>query len=265
MHMGWSMVNVLLLILPLFGSSWAWAQFHGFGLGSMWVRVSMTHFTATIECKKNIVEDVICEVAKKLNGKKMDLASTYQFFCQPYFAPAACETATLMYWNSFVLISANVTASALQFLGCAFLFYYWNFSHLGRIRAWSVTLMFGSLIVATTGLSLWTALCPQLSSLPAMWTNTAYGLTGNHVIRIQANNAILQYGSAWALACLGILSMLASLGFFSCMVHAHEDEAAADLLETLAFENARDQATASAVGFDYQGQQPVVAPGIGSW
>lgn len=263
-HMAWCLANAVLLVLPLLGRNWAWCQFYGFGLGSMWVQVSLTHFSADITCMKNFLEDAICKVAAKAAGKHT-LAEAYQLFCQPYFAPAACEAATTLYWSSYVIMFANVVACTLQLLAAAFLWYYWTYAHLRRIKSWSVTFMFSSLLIAACGLMLWTALCPQLSTLPQIWTNTAFGLSGMHLFSIKANSAFIQYGTAWALDVGGIVMMMFSLGYFSCVVHSHEDEAAADLLETLSMEHARDEAAASALGFDYYGQQPVVPLGTASW
>lgn len=247
----WCIVCCVFLLLPLIGSSWAWCQFYGIGLGSMWVNVSLTHLTVDITCKKNYIEDVICKVAAKIGGKH-SLTATYQLFCQPHFAPAACEAATALYWNSYVVIFANITACVLQVLAGLFLFYYWHVAHLSRIKSWAITFMFSSLVIAASGLAMWTALCPHLSQMPTAWSNTMYGLSGSHLFSVRANSALIQYGSTWFLDLLGIVLLLTSLASFSCTVHAHEDEQAAELLEQTARANARDEATAAALGFDFQ-------------
>lgn len=164
--LGLGLFDTALWLIPLLGNSWHSKQFTGFGIKYLSISTSLLHQTVNFDCGKNLIEDQVCRIVSLLEGRHSLLAAK-GLSCS--LSTQACDVMSELYMTSFIPFFGFLTAAVFQILGVVFLYSYWRFEPVAKVRQWALSWFMAAAATGTTSFLLFTVLSPNLSDLPRGW------------------------------------------------------------------------------------------------
>lgn len=225
---GFAMLNALLLLVPLFGTSWNSKQIVGFGVRSLMIRSDVFMLSVELDCNKNnFVEGYLCKRLTFMSGR-MTLHSALMNSCA--ISKQACSVMELLFAGSIVLFGCLTLGFCLLVVGTFCLLSYWYSEPNSQVRGVAKACYFLAPLTVTGGVGLWTMLAPDLDEIPRafMFGNSMNGIAGSAFSMKEAHE--FQYGWTFALALLVCISLWiqAVLWSFWFVEHPGEEEAMKD-------------------------------------
>lgn len=224
--------NSFMLLIPTFGSSWAFAQFTGLGIASLIIKAGVINIDVEFECKKNMLEDkvfgFICNLGKASAGQHT-LQHGRTMFCSTA-GGMSCNILEKLHHGTFIIFFSYSFAICFSMLGAAFTYYYWFSSPLPKVRQYAVLCMFASPFFAASGLTFWSLYIPDLKGITNHWFNNL--AESNNVLAFFSIKEVDQFkfGWCWIFSCVVIffqfLTIFVHLFFFQR--HSGEDAAEAE-------------------------------------
>eukprot|EP00928_Gymnodinium_smaydae_P010439 TRINITY_DN13935_c0_g2_i1.p1 TRINITY_DN13935_c0_g2~~TRINITY_DN13935_c0_g2_i1.p1 ORF type:complete len:387 (+),score=50.21 TRINITY_DN13935_c0_g2_i1:111-1271(+) len=248
-----AVINSGLLIVPLFGNSWNVGVFTGTGVASLDVRTSMFHVNIDIHCKRNILENGMCEKLKRaeLQGRH-SIHEAQNMVCGGY-QTHMCWIMTGTYWANLMIFASFILAVILYMFSAGFLFFYWANSPLQKVRKQAMCLYASAPACAMIGLLAWTVACPNLKELPNAWITYVGAVSGTSLFTWDVQHEV-PYGWCWFFTVVVCFLSFITVMVWPCFFQAHDDEEDAEMEEERLFE--------AALGLeDGYGSVPAMGPG----
>jgi len=251
-----SLLNTVMLVVPMFGSSWTDAQILGTGVKAMMVQTSLFQLHMEIRCGKNPLEDRICEVVRKMEGSH-SLHEAQAIACS--ISTQACSVMDRIYWSSFIIFITYTIAICSLLMGALLLNFYWFRSPLAKIRKAALGSFIFAPTVAVTGFVLWTLITPEMVEVPRSWCQALVGALGAGVeglIDFHTSNSF-SFGWCWVLSVFGHVFMVLQLLVYACWITPHQGETASEMQE----EHRKMQLKANEGGMEMLAEaQPLLGP-----
>lgn len=226
-----SLLNVVFLVTPMFGTSWTDAQILGTGVKSMQVSTSLFQLHMDIRCGKNPLEDKICKVAQKMSGSH-SLHEAQAIACS--ISGMACSVMDRIYWSSFIIFVTYTVAIVSLLMGALLLNFYWFRSPLAKIRKAAVGAFVLAPTMAVTGFVVWTLIVPEMVEVPRSWSAALMGALGGvdamGLLNFHCSNSF-NFGWCWVFSIVGHVFMILQLLCYACWVTPHQGECAAQMDE----------------------------------
>jgi len=223
--LGVSLINLVLLITAMFGTSWSAKTMVGFGVKNLYIQTDIFTMSVDVTCGKwNAVEEFVCDRFKHIQGKHT-LHSAVQNACS--LNDLACNTMDYIYWASIVLFTFFFFGVGLLIVGDIFLLFYWYSAPLPKVRQIARNSFVFSMVTVGTGIFMWSFLVPDLDEIPRSWTH-GMGLLGgdNGIFSLKETNDF-QFGWCWILGIFAVFMLLVQnfLWFYMFIYHPGEEDA----------------------------------------
>jgi len=221
-----SVLNIVLLLVPMLGGNWCHRHFVGFGVKSLTIRASLFMIEVDLRCGKNPIEDMVCEPGLKMNGLNT-LPNAQAAACA--ISVPACHVMERIYWASFIVFLSYSLAAACLLGGALLLHFYWHRRPLVKVRQLAQACFCLAPLCGAGGLSAWTLCVPDLEELPRSWNHLTGGLP-HGVLDLRAGPGF-PYGWCWLFSLLTAASLLVQAALWPCLFQPHQGEEAAELQE----------------------------------
>eukprot|EP00928_Gymnodinium_smaydae_P010438 TRINITY_DN13935_c0_g1_i3.p1 TRINITY_DN13935_c0_g1~~TRINITY_DN13935_c0_g1_i3.p1 ORF type:complete len:426 (+),score=68.69 TRINITY_DN13935_c0_g1_i3:184-1278(+) len=243
-----AVVNSGLLLIPLFGNSWNVGIFTGMGIGQLDVRTSMFHVKIDIHCKRNLLENAMCEKLKRADLQGFHTIHNVQNMVCGAYQSTMCWIMTGTYWANFAIFGSFVLAVILYMFSAGFLFFYWANTPLEKVRKQAMCLYVSAPTVAFIGLLVWTFACPSLKELPNAMSMYVGALTGGSLFTWESQHEV-PFGWCWFFTVIVCFLSFITVMVWPCFFQAHDEEEDAEMEEERLFEAALDMDLGSIPGY----------------
>jgi len=226
---GLAIVNTILLLVPLFGTSWKSKQLVGFGVRTMYLSSDIFMLELDVNCGKwNVIEEMVCKSFSQLSGRHT-LHSSLQKACN--LNGKACSVMTNVYTGSILLFGFFFLAVVFLLVGTVLLFIYWYSEPTTKAKLAARRCYSCCPVMVLAGIVVWSAITPDLDEIPRALTNSLGMLGGdNGIFSIKETNSF-QYGWCWFAAIVAfIMVCVQRLCWYGLFVD-HPDEVDEDAAE----------------------------------
>lgn len=213
-------VNIFLLVVPMFGGSWAYRSFVGLGLKMMSIKTSLFSIDVDIQCGKNFVEDVLCQAGQRMHGRH-SLHQGQSMSCA--LSSKACDVMGRIHTARLLIFLSYSCTIIMLGVGAVFLYQYWFIECEPRLRKIAVGLHASAPFVGMFGLALWSMYVPDLSELPHGWTGSGSVLRGLSLFGYHAIQ-MFPYGWCWMWSFVVFFEMCIGLCIWPWFFRKHNKE-----------------------------------------
>lgn len=209
-----------MLIIPVTQDKWAYRTFTGFGLSSMHLSTGIFTMEVRVRCAKNFIEDFVCQVGAKANGRHT-LQQAVGVMCA--ISDTACDEMNRIYLASYIILFGTFGTIICLCCGAFLLYYYWFHQPLTKYRTMGMSMLLTSPFLGIVSCVFWTVVSPDLAAFPQAWTRAA-AFTGTGILFAIKSMDMVPYGWCYFMYTLTLLLLIMTIAFLPCVVGRHPSE-----------------------------------------
>lgn len=220
-----SVVNIVLVLVSVFGSSWNEFEIQGPGVKTVSISANLFMIYIDTQCGRHFMQESICQTAATMNGGHT-LHGAREKACS--ISADACDVMHKIYKGSLIIFFFYWAAIIFLICGAASLRHYWYVNPATKTRRLSIASFFLAPFLGSLGLLIWMLVVPNFIEIPRSWSHPS-----EQVFDCSPNcpEQGFPYGWSWCFSVAALSLMFLQLALWPCCVRQHQAEGLAEIID----------------------------------